>query len=159
MDSRILTLLEKNAKLTPENIAAMLDISVEEVEKEIKEFENNKTILGYKAIVDWDKVENDKVTALIEVKVSPSKGEGFDKVAERIIAHPEVKSAMLMSGGFDIALTVEGKTMKDIAYFVAEKLSPIESVLSTATHFILKKYKYEDEIFTKEEDERELLEI
>jgi len=159
MDSRILTLLEKNAKLTPENIAAMLDISVEEVEKEIKEFENNKTILGYKAIVDWDKVENDKVTALIEVKVSPSKGEGFDKVAERIIAHPEVKSAMLMSGGFDIALTVEGKTMKDIAYFVAEKLSPIESVLSTATHFILKKYKYEDEIFTKEEDEPELLEI
>ena len=139
----ILELLEQNAKLTAAQIATMLNISEEAAAASIQEYEADDTILGYKAVVNWDKTDRNVVTAHIEVKVSPSKGEGFEKVAEHIVHHKEVKSLMLMSGGYDLLVIVEAATLKDVAFFVSDKLSSIESVLSTATHFMLKKYKYE----------------
>ncbi len=152
----ILEILEKNNKLTEEQIAVMLNKSVEEVREAIKKYEDEKIILGYKALVNWEKTSKETVTALIEVKVTPQRGEGFDKVAERIYRFDEVKACYLMSGGFDLTVIIEGKTMKEVALFVAEKLAPIESVLSTATHFVLKKFKDKDVIFEeKEKDDRE----
>jgi len=152
----ILKLLEKNSRLTEEQIAVMLGKSVEEVRDAIRKAEAENVILGYNTIIDWEKTGKEKVIALIEVKVTPQRGEGFDKVAERIYRFPQVKACYLMSGGFDLTVIVEGKTMKEVALFVAEKLAPIESVVSTATHFILKKYKDEGIVFEKKpEDDRE----
>ena len=152
----VLKLLEKNSKLTEEQIAVMLGKSVEEVRDAIRTAEEENIILGYNTIINWEKTGNEKVIALIEVKVTPQRGEGFDKVAERIYWFPQVKACYLMSGGFDLTVIVEGKTMKEVALFVAEKLAPIESVISTATHFILKKYKDEGTVFEKKsEDDRE----
>lgn len=152
----VLKLLEKNSKLTEEQIAVMLGKSVEEVRDAIRTAEEENIILGYNTIINWEKTGNEKVIALIEVKVTPQRGEGFDKVAERIYRFPQVKACYLMSGGFDLTVIVEGKTMKEVALFVAEKLAPIESVISTATHFILKKYKDEGTVFEKKsEDDRE----
>ncbi|AUS97578.1 AsnC family transcriptional regulator [Clostridium thermosuccinogenes] len=152
----ILELLEKNNKLTEEQIAVMLNKSVEEVHEAIRKMEEDNVILGYNTLINWEKTGREKVIALIEVRVTPQRGEGFDKVAERIYKFPQVKACYLMSGGFDLTVIVEGKTMKEVALFVAEKLAPIESVLSTATHFVLKKYKDEGVIFDKKpEDDRE----
>lgn len=137
----ILSLLEKDATLTAKQIAVMLGISEAEAAARIKQYEEDKTILGYKAIVDWDKCENELVSAMIELKVTPKLNEGFDKVAKEIEQYEEVSSVFLMSGGFDIWVLVEGKTLKEVALFVGEKLAPMEEVLSTATHFVLKKYK------------------
>lgn len=154
----ILEILEKNNKLSEEEIAVMLGKTVEEVRETIKSLEEQNVILGYNAVVNWEKTNKEMVTALIEVKVTPQRGEGFDKVAERIYRYPEVKSCYLMSGGFDLTVIVEGKTMKEVALFVAEKLAPLESVLSTSTHFVLKKYKDNGVIFEeKEEDDREAI--
>lgn len=154
----ILEILEKNNKLSEEEIAVMLGKTVEEVRETIKRLEEQNVILGYNAVVNWEKTNKEMVTALIEVKVTPQRGEGFDKVAERIYRYPEVKSCYLMSGGFDLTVIVEGKTMKEVALFVAEKLAPLESVLSTSTHFVLKKYKDNGVIFEeKEEDDREAI--
>lgn len=152
----ILEILEKNHRLTDEQIAVMLNKSVDEVKAAIKKYEEEKVIVGYSTLINWEKTSKDTVTALIEVKVTPQRGEGFDKVAERIYRFPEVKACYLMSGGFDLTVIVEGKTMKEVALFVAEKLAPLESVLSTGTHFVLKKYKDEGIVFEeKEKDDRE----
>ena len=141
MDYSLLNLLETDAKLTDEQIAAMLGKETGDIKKMITEFEKNGTILGYRTLIDWDRTDREYVTALIEVKITPQRDMGFDKVAEKIYNYPEVKSVYLMSGGFDLALFIEGKTMRDVAYFVAQKLAPIEFVISTATHFVLRKYK------------------
>lgn len=141
MDYSLLNLLETDAKLTDEQIAAMLGKEPGDIKKMITEFEKNGTILGYRTLIDWDRTDREYVTALIEVKITPQRDMGFDKVAEKIYNYPEVKSVYLMSGGFDLALFIEGKTMRDVAYFVAQKLAPIEFVISTATHFVLRKYK------------------
>ncbi|HOA80743.1 MAG TPA: Lrp/AsnC family transcriptional regulator [Defluviitaleaceae bacterium] len=141
MRRKILELLEKNSRLATKDIAIMLDMSKEEVEKEIEQMEKEQVICGYNTLINWEKTDKDLVTALIEVKVTPQRGEGFDKIAERIYRFNEVKAVYLMSGGFDLTVIIEGKTMKEVALFVAQKLSTLESVLSTSTHFVLKKYK------------------
>ncbi|MBR5528567.1 MAG: Lrp/AsnC family transcriptional regulator [Clostridia bacterium] len=137
----ILELLENDGRLTPKELAVMLEKETGDIKAEISELEARGVILGYKAIVDWDKTDKEAVTALIEIKVIPQRDRGFDEIATKICRYPEVKSAYLMSGGFDIAVTIEGRTMREVALFVAEKLALIESVTSTATHFILRRYK------------------
>ena len=141
MNTDILKLLESDARLTPEQIAVMLACDVEAVKREIAAFEQDGTILGYKAIVDWEKTDRESVSAMIEVKLTPQRDSGFDRVAEKIYNYPEVQSVQLMAGGYDLSVLIEGKTMKEVAYFVAQKLAPIDSVVSTATHFVLRKYK------------------
>ncbi len=156
MKNEILELLEGNSRLTAEDIAVMIGSDVTTVAKAIKELEEAQVICGYNTLINWDHTDKkDIVTALIEVKVTPQRGEGFDKVAERIYNYKEVKAVYLMSGGFDFTVIIEGKTMKEVALFVGQKLAPLESVLSTATHFVLKKYKDYGVIFEKEKkDER-----
>ena len=141
MNTQILKLLENDARLTPEQLSIMLGKDKAEIEKAICELEENGTILGYKAIVDWEKTENEAVTAMIDVKLTPQRDRGFDRVAEKIYNYPEVKSVYLMSGAYDLSVLIEGRTMKEVAFFVSQKLSTIEAVNSTATHFILHKYK------------------
>ena len=137
----ILTLLERNAKLTAEEIAVYLDVPEADVSKEIKQLEDEKVICGYGAFVNWSRTDSAMLTALIEVKVTPARGKGFKRIAERIYRFDEVKAVYLMSGGYDLAVIIEGESLQDIAFFVSDKLSPLESVLSTATHFVLQKYK------------------
>ena len=137
----ILEILEKNSRYTDEQIAVMVGKSVEEVRDAIREYEEKSIIAGYTTLVNWENTGKETVTALIEVKITPQRGEGFDKVAERIYKFPQVKACYLMSGGFDLTVIVEGKTMKEVAMFVSSKLAVQEHVLSTATHFVLKKYK------------------
>lgn len=152
----ILEILEKNSRLSEEELAVMAGKTVEEVKAAIKDYEENNIIAGYTTLINWENTSRDTVTALIEVKVTPQRGEGFDKVAERIYRFSEVKACYLMSGGFDLTVIVEGKTMKEVALFVAEKLAVQESVLSCATHFVLKKYKDKGTIFEeKPMDDRE----
>jgi DNA-binding Lrp family transcriptional regulator len=154
----ILEILEKDSRYSSEEIATMTGKSVEEVETAIKKYEDDNVILGYSTLINWENTSKDSVTALIEVKITPQRGEGFDKVAERIYKFPQVKSCYLMSGGFDLTVIVEGKTMKDVALFVSQKLATQEGVLSTATHFILKKYKDNGTIFkAKVRDDREAI--
>ena len=152
---KILAMLENDAKLTPEQLAVMLNKETGDIKKTIKKYEEEGLILGYQALVDWDKTDREYVTAFIEVKITPQRDLGFDKDAEKIYSYPEVKSVYLMSGGFDLALIIEGKTMKEVAFFVAQKLAPIEYVTSTATHFVLKKYKDKGVVYGSAEiDER-----
>lgn len=153
----ILQLLEKNAHLTPADIAVMLGTNEQEVAAKITEYEKNGTILGYHALIDWDKTDREYVSAFIELKVEPTRDRGFDRIAEQIYRYPEVQSVQLMSSaGYDLMLTMEGKTMKDIAYFVAYKLATLEDVRSTATHFVLKKYKDKGIVYSApKRDERE----
>lgn len=154
----LLEILEKNSRLSAKEIAIMLGKTEEEIEEAIKKYEASNTIVGYTTLVNWEDTSKEKVTALIEVKVTPQRGEGFDKVAERIYRFPEVKACYLMSGGFDLTVIIEGKTMKEVALFVAEKLAPLEAVLSCATHFVLKKYKDKGTIFEeKPKDDREAI--
>ncbi len=138
---KILNLLEDDATLTTKQLAVMLEKEEGDIKAAIEAYEKDGVILGYKTIIDWDKTDKEYVTALIEVKLMPQKDRGFDKVAEKIYNYPEVQSLYLMSGGYDLAVFIEGKTMKEVAYFVAQKLAPIDSVMSTATHFVLRKYK------------------
>ncbi len=153
----ILEILEKNSNYTVEQIGKMTGRTVEEVSRAIKEYEDKNIIAGYSALINWEITSKESVLALIEVKITPQRGVGFDKVAERIYKFPEVKSCYLMSGGFDLTVIIEGKTMKEVALFVAEKLAVQECVLSTATHFVLKKYKDKGTIFKeKPEDDREV---
>lgn len=156
MKKQILEVLEKNSKYTAEEIAVMLGLEADEVRAAIKELEDAQVICGYNTLINWDHLEeNDVVTALIEVKVTPQRGEGFDKVAERIYKFKEVKAVYLMSGGFDFTVIIEGKTMKQVALFVGQKLAPLEAVLSTSTHFVLKKYKDYGVVFENvKKDER-----
>ena len=133
----------------------MADLTEEETRAAIKRYEADNTILGYKAIVDWDRTDREDVTALIEVKVTPQRGEGFDRIAERIYQYDEVESVYLMSGAFDLTVIISGRTLKEVAHFVGEKLAPLEDVTGTATHFILKKYKEKHLIFQKQEAQEE----
>lgn len=155
---KLLKLLEEDCTLTNEQLAAMTETTVDEVVKARKTLEEDKIVLGYKAIVDWDRTQREAVTALIEVKVTPQRGEGFDRVAQRIYQYDEVESVYLMSGAFDLTVIISGRTLKEVAQFVGEKLATIEDVTGTATHFILKKYKEKHLIFEKQEpQERELI--
>ena len=138
---QILKLLEDNATLTHEQLAVMCQKEVGDIKRIIENYEKDGVILGYKTMIAWDKTDREYVSALIEVKITPQRDRGFDRVAEHIYNYPEVQSLYLMSGGFDLAVLIEGKTMKEVAYFVAQKLAPIEDVISTATHFVLRKYK------------------
>ncbi len=138
---KVLELLESDSRLTPEQIAVMCDKEVGDIRDFIRASENEGIILGYKTLIDWDKTDREYVSALIEIKIAPQKDRGFDRVAERIYNYPEVQSLYLMSGGFDLAVIIEGRTMKEVAYFVARKLAPLDDVISTATHFVLRKYK------------------
>ena len=155
----LLSLLNENARLTNAQLAVMLGKTEEEVEKEIADYQQKGIIKGYKALINWEKVDHHKTTALIELKVQPKKESGFDEIAEKIMQFSKVESVYLMSGGFDLAVMVHGDSIQDIAMFVAKRLSPLDSVLSTATHFILTRYKEGDVILTspKEEDRRNLL--
>lgn len=153
----ILELLESNAKLTPEEIAIMLNMHPETVKKEIKSMEANKTILKYMTLINWEKAGEGKVEAMIEVRVTPQRDVGYDSVAERIYRFPEVRSVRLMSGTYDLAVFVEGKTMKEVANFVATKLATIDGVISTTTHFVLKTYKQDGVIMEDGEEDRRLV--
>lgn len=142
--NKLLKILENNARLTNKEIAVMLDKSEKEVEKDITLLEDTGILKGYKAIIDKDKAEVETVTALIEIKVQPKYGHGFNDVANRISQLEEVESIYLMSGGFDFAVMVNDKSFQEVAMFVANRLSPLEGVVSTATHFILKRYKEQE---------------
>ncbi|TCK89031.1 DNA-binding Lrp family transcriptional regulator [Natranaerovirga hydrolytica] len=154
MKKQILEALEKNAKASIKDLSVILGEDESVIEKEISEMEKEKIICGYHTLINWEKTNKDSVVALIELKVTPQRGQGFDKIAERIYRFKEVKSVYLMSGGFDLTVIIEGKTMKEVALFVAQKLAPLEAVISTATHFVLKKYK-EHGIILEEEDKDE----
>ncbi len=153
----ILQLLQGNSKLDVKEIALLLGKGEEEVVLSIRELEDHKVILKYSTIINWEKINSDSVIAMIDVKVQPQREVGFDTVAERIYRFPEVTSVYLMSGGYDLSVTVEGKSMKDVALFVAEKLATIDYVQSTATHFVLKKYKESGVIFEDKEKDRRLV--
>ena len=140
-DQKLLSLIEHNAKLTVEEVAEELSISVNKVVSMIEDLENKKVICGYDTIINWDKVTEEKCNALIEVKVTPHRGTGFDPIANRISRFDEVDSIFLMSGGYDFMVIVNGKSMKEVSSFVFNKLATIDYVQSTATHFVLKKYK------------------
>lgn len=158
MNEKILELLEKDCDLPIEQIAIMANLTVEQVAEQIDQMKKNKIILGNKSVINWEKTNKEFVTALIELKVTPQRGEGFDKIAERIYNFPEVKTLYLMAGGFDLTVIIEGKTMKEVALFVANRLAPMECVISTSTHFVLKKYKYEGIVFEdKEKDTRQVI--
>ena len=141
MREKLLNFIEKNSKIDVEELAIVLGVQQDVVEAELKKLEEEHIICGYPTLIDWNKAGIDTVTALIEVRVTPQRDMGFDKVAERIWRYPEVSSVYLISGGFDFMVTVEGRTLQEVARFVSEKLSPLETVLSTKTNFILKKYK------------------
>lgn len=158
MREKILAILETDSRINLKDLSIMLGISEIEIANEISKMEQAGIICGYHTLINWDSTSNEKVVALIEVKVTPQRGMGFDKIADRIMQYNEVSSLYLMSGAFDFTLLLEGKTMKEIAMFVSEKLSPLESVLSTATHFVLKKYKDHGTILgRKKEDERQMI--
>ena len=143
----VLKLLENDATLTTKELAVMLSKEEGDIKKMVKELEDDGVILGYRTVIDWEKTDREYVSALIEVKVMPQRDDGFDKIAEKIQNYPEIKGLYLMSGGFDFTVLIEGKTMKEVAYFVARKLAPIEYVTATATHFVLKTYKYNGVIY------------
>ncbi|WP_188696125.1 Lrp/AsnC family transcriptional regulator [Pullulanibacillus camelliae] len=158
LDIDLLDLLEKNGRMSLDMIAKTLDISEDEASQRIKKLEQKNAILGYSAIANWSKVlDYEGVTAMIDVKVTPTRGAGFDKIAERIYRFPEVKAVYLMSGAYDLSVSIQGKTMSDIGRFVSEKLSTLESVISTTTHFILKKYKHDGVIFDPDDDDKRIV--
>lgn len=152
---QLLRLIEADCSLTRKQLAAMVGTSEENVDAQLKQLEKDGIIVGYRAVVDWDKTDREAVTALIEVKVEPQLGNGYDRVAERIYQFEEVESCYLMSGGFDLTVIVSGRTLREVATFVSQKLSAIEAVKSCSTHFILKKYKENHLIFKQEEEEEE----
>ncbi|MDD3693187.1 MAG: Lrp/AsnC family transcriptional regulator [Oscillospiraceae bacterium] len=155
---KLLKLLDSNARLTDAQLGVMLGCSEKEISEKIAEFERCGTIRGYKAVIDWDKTDRAYVTALIELRVSPKRDLGFEGIADTIMRFDEVESVYLVSGGYDLAVIVSGRTFKDIAMFVAKRLSTLDSVLSTSTHFVLRRYKDSGVIFLGEEkDERGVL--
>jgi len=154
---KILDILKEDARRSPELIATMLDAAPDDVRAAIQEMERNNVIVKYATVVNWGKVADDKVTALIEVQITPERGRGFDAIAERIYLFPEVKTVYLMSGGYDLLVEIEGRTLKEVATFVSTKLSTLDSVNSTKTHFILKKYKQDGVIFEEHEGDHRML--
>lgn len=153
LSQKALEILENDCSISKKQIALMLDKEEGEIADLIMELEKSKTIVGYKAIVDWEKTGREAVTALIELKISPQKDRGFDKIAEKIYHYPEVETAYLMSGGFDLALIITGKTMREVATFVAEKLAVMDNIVATATHFVLRRYKEKHVLYSLEEKE------
>ena len=155
---KLLELLEQDCTMSVELMASATGIPVEEARAAIKKYEKDQTILGYQAIIDWDQVRRENVTALIEVKVTPQSIDGFDRIAERIYQYDEVESMYLMSGAFDLTVIISGRTLREVAQFVGERLAPIEGVTGTATHFILKKYKEKHLVFRPQDpEEREFI--
>ena len=158
MREKILTIIEKNSRIDLADLAALLGESEAAVANEIADMEKENIICGYHTMINWEKTGDEKVTALIEVKVTPQRGMGFEKIAERIYQYSEVNSLYLMSGAYDFTVILEGRTMREVAQFVSEKLSTMNYVLSTATHFILKKYKDHGTVMCdKAEDERMMI--
>lgn len=155
MNIEILKLLETDSKMTITDIAKMLGLDEAAVAADIKAMEEDKIICGYHTMIDWDKVAEEKVTALIEVKVTPQRGQGFDRIAERIYNFEEVNAVYLMAGSFDFTVILQGTSLKEVSRFVSEKLSTMEQIISTSTHFVLKKYKDHGVIFDAvKQDER-----
>lgn len=155
MREKILTFIEKNSKIDLAELAVILGVSEVDVANELEAMEQERVICGYPTLIDWDKVGIEKVTALIEVRATPQREMGFDKVAERIARYPEVNAVYLISGGFDFLVSIEGKTLREVSQFVSEKLSAIDTIISTKTNFILKKYKDHGTVMTTpSKDER-----
>ena len=158
MKEELLSILEKNSRIDFAELAVMLGVPEEDVLTQLTQLEKEGVICGYNTLINWEKTSIEKVMALIEVKVTPQRGRGFDNIAERIYNYPEVKAVYLISGGYDLLVILEEKSLKEIANFVSDKLSTLDSVLSTATHFILKKYKDHGTIISKKnKDEREII--
>lgn len=152
---KLLNLLSENARLSAAQLAVMLGRTEKEVKDQIEAYEKEGVIKGYRALVNWEKVDSNKATALIELKVAPKRDRGFDEIADRVMQFEEVESVYLMSGGYDLAVVVHGKSMQEIAMFVVRRLSTLDSVLSTATHFILTRYKDGGVILNSEEENDE----
>lgn len=157
LPTRILNLIERDAKLSAATIATMLDEDEATISAAIRKMEDERIILGYNTIINWDKLGDDGVTAMIEVKMQPEREVGFNRIAERICRFPEVKSVQLISGTYDLSVIVTGKTMKDISWFVSHKLSTLDQIQSTVTLFILKTYKQEHFMFNDNDDDRRLV--
>ncbi len=158
MREELLSIIERNSRIPANELAVLLGVSEQDVIKEMGTLEKEGIICGYHTLIDWEKTSGEKVNALIEVRVTPQRGQGFDKIAERIYNYPEVKGVYLISGGYDLLVILEEKSLKEISMFVSDKLSTLESVLSTATHFILKKYKDHGTVLArKQKDEREII--
>ena len=156
MREKILQVIEKNSRIDMKELAIILGCEEIDVANEITKMEEEGVICGYHTLIDWEKTSLDNVSALIEVRVTPQRGQGFDNIAERIYKYPEVNAVYLISGGYDLLISLEGKSLKEISAFVSDKLSTLDSVLSTATHFILKKYKDHGTVLAKKnEDTRE----
>ena len=156
LKEKILRAIAKDSKIETDELAIRLGCTKEELVTAIAEMEADKVICGYPTLIDWDKVSDEKVTALIELKVTPQRGQGFDKIAERIYKFDEVESVYLMSGGYDLTVIIRGKSMKEVSRFVFEKLAPMESIQSTATHFVLKKYKDQGLVMQFESDDERI---
>ena len=155
MREKIWSIIEKNSRVDVRELAIIRGTDEIDIANELKAMEEEGIICGYHTLIDWEKTNIEKVSALIEVRVTPQRGQGFDSIAERIYKYPEVNSVYLISGGYDLLVSLEGKSLKEVSSFVTNKLSTLDSVLSTATHFILKKYKDHGTIMTKKyEDER-----
>ena len=157
MRTQILKYIEKKSKVELSELAILLGTDEITVANEIADMEREKIICGYHTLIDWDKAGVESVTALIEVRVTPQRNQGFDRIAERIYNYPEVTSVYLISGGYDLLVTLEGKTLKEVSQFVSDKLSPVEAVISTSTHFILKKYKDHGTILVKKPESERML--
>ena len=154
---KLLKLLEDNCTYTGAQLAAFCDTTEEDVARRIEELKADGVILGYKALVNWEKTSTELVEALIEVRITPQRDKGFDRIAERIYQYDEVESCYLMSGGYDLAVTITGRTLQEVSRFVTSKLSTLDGVISTATHFILKKYKEQNQVFEQREEQKERL--
>ena len=152
---KVLHILEKDGTLTPEQIAVMLGRTAESVEADIEKARAAGALLGTRAVVDWEKAGSDYVTAMIEVRIAPQRGEGFDRVAERIYQFDEVQSLYLMSGGYDLHVVITGRSLREVALFVSEKLAALESVTGTTTHFLLKKYKESGVMYSPRHENQE----
>ncbi len=159
MNERILAILEKNSRIELHDLAILLGEDEQAVADAIRQMEKDNIICGYHTMIDWDNTETEKVSALIEVRVTPQRDMGFDRMAERLYRFPEVSAVYLMSGAYDFTVVIDGRSMKDVATFVTTRLSTIEGVLSTATHFVLKKYKDHGTVFDRpqETDDRMLV--
>ena len=156
MREKLLSMIEKNSRIDVKELAVLMGEEEIDIVNELAALESEGIICGYHTMIDWEKTSIEKVSAIIEVRVTPQRGQGFDNIAERIYKYPEVNSVYLISGGYDLLVTLEGKSLKEISGFVSDKLSTLDSVLSTATHFILKKYKDHGTILSKKhEDTRE----
>ncbi len=158
MREKILNYLERNGRIALDELAILMGMNQVDVANELEQMEKEGVICGYHTLIDWDKVTTEKIHALIEVRVTPQRGKGFDDIAERIYKYPEVQSTYLISGAYDLLVFMEGKSLREISTFVSEKLSTLDSIISTTTHFVLKKYKQDGTILTKKyEDERMIM--